>query len=293
MIELKNVSKSFGKQLVLDDFNFEIKDGQIFGLIGINGSGKTTLLRIMSGVYVQDQGSVLFDGQNHQENPEIRQGLFFLAEDPYIPYAATVQSLINLYKQFYQFDEKVFYRQFEEFKLDHTKKIHNFSKGMKRQLFVSLAIACGPRYLLIDEAFDGLDPIARLKFKRAINQLIEAHNTTVIIASHSLRELEDICDSYALINENKLEINEDINTSFSKYVKYQLVFKEHVGKDSFSPLKLVYFSQVGRVLKVIFENSREEVEEFLSQKKVILVDELNVGFEDVFMIESGFGMEQK
>ena len=168
MIEIKKLCKSYGDKLVLNNLSITIENGKIFGLVGINGAGKSTLLRLISGIYKADCGDILVDGENVYENENKKKDIFFLPDEPYYGINTTPLNLIDLYQEFYDFNKQEYLNYLEIFKLPLNKKMHTFSKGMKRQVFVSLALAIKPKYLLLDEAFDGLDPLARLTFKRAI-----------------------------------------------------------------------------------------------------------------------------
>ena len=224
MIEVKNLVKSLGNNKVLDNLDLVINDGDIFGLVGINGSGKSTFLRTISGVYEADGGCVEYDGLNVFENPEVKKDIFFLSDNPYYPNNSSINTILDFYKSFYDVDVDRFNRIVNKFKLKFNKPINNFSKGMKRQLFIALAISICPKYLFLDEAFDGLDPLARLIFKRELLDLIEEKQITVVISSHSLRELEDICDKYGLLDQGRIDSKGNINESKAIYHKYQLAF---------------------------------------------------------------------
>ena len=239
MIEIKSICKKYGDKEVLKDLSLNIEDGSIFGLIGLNGSGKSTLLRIISGIYNYDSGSVTIDGESIYDNPKVKSNIFFLPDEPFYDHKSTPLSLIKLYKVFYKFDENQYIDLLNKFKLPLKKPIHNFSKGMQRQLFISLALAIKPKYLLLDEAFDGLDPIARLEFKRLLIQAAEEKDITVIISSHSLRELEDICDSYGLIDNMKITSSGDIVDEINKVHKYQVAFKKNVTRDCFNNINII------------------------------------------------------
>ncbi len=189
MIQVNNLCKSFGDKKVLDNVNLKIEDGKVFGLVGINGAGKSTLLRLLSGIYEADSGSIIIEGENVFENEKVKSKIFFLPDEPFYDHNTSPLTLIDLYKTYYNFDQDKYIEYLNGFKLPLKKSMHNFSKGMKRQVFISLALAIKPKYLFLDEAFDGLDPLARLSVKRAIVNLVSEYNTTIIISSHSLREL--------------------------------------------------------------------------------------------------------
>ena len=157
MIEIRNLKKSYGKHTILHDLNLTVPDGCVYGMVGVNGAGKSTLLRMLAGVLKADSGEILYDGQNVYENENIKKKLFFLPDDPYYTINTSGKNLAELYKTYYDFDSSLFHRWCENFSLNVNTPIHNFSKGMKRQMFVSLALASHPKYMLLDEAFDGLE----------------------------------------------------------------------------------------------------------------------------------------
>lgn len=289
MIEIKNLSKSFGKKLVLNNLNLTIKDNSIFGLIGINGAGKSTLLRILANVYDPDNGIVLYDG-NDRSDLEIRKDIFLLADNPHSEICKNIQTLLEFYSAFYTIDKDKFYKYLSEFKFDNdvlnTKiNINKFSKGMQRQVYLCLALAIAPKYLFLDEAFDGLDPLARLTFKKIILELMENTNMTIIISSHSLRELEDICESYGLLDQGKIESSGDIESSFDQYHKYQIAFDSDFDLSKLSFLNIVSFEKVGRVIQVVCVGEKNQIYQSLMTLNPILLDELTIDFEELFILK--------
>jgi ABC-2 type transport system ATP-binding protein len=253
-------------------------------LVGINGAGKSTLLRIMSGIYKANSGEVLFDGASVYENEEVKSNIFFLPDEPYYGINTTPYNLKDLYKEFYNLNVDEYFRLLNGFKIPIKKSMNNFSKGMKRQVFVSLALAIKPKYLFLDEAFDGLDPLARLTFKRAIIDLVEENNTTIIISSHSLRELEDICDSYGLLDNMEISSSGEINEAINKIHKYQIAFKEKISKDDFD-ISFITFNQDGRIIKVVSEDDYETFSNKMKKYNPLIIDEIEIDFEELFIIE--------
>lgn len=285
MIDVINLCKSYGKNNVLINANLKIGDGTIFGLVGINGAGKSTLLRLLSGVMQADSGQILINGEEVYENENIKKDIFFLPDDPYYTTNLTGNQQATFYKNFYEFDDNIFKSYIEKFSLDPNKPIRNFSKGMKRQIFISLALACRPKYLFLDEAFDGLDPLARLEFKRGLIELQE-QGTSVVIASHSLRELEDICDSFALLDGHVVKAYGKIDNELSKLNKYQLVFATNIEQKDL-PFECIHFEKTGRVIKVVVRGDSEEVRAKIDAMKPLIVDEIPMDFEDLFIYEVG------
>ncbi len=283
MIDVTNLCKSYGKKNVLSGAEFKVCDGDIFGLVGINGAGKSTLLRLLSGVMKADDGKIIIDGEEVYENEKVKRNIFFLPDDPYYTANLTGKKQADFYGNFYDFDGKIFNDYIEKFSLDPDKPIRNFSKGMKRQLFISLALACKPKYLFLDEAFDGLDPLARLEFKRGLIKMQES-GSSVVIASHSLRELEDICDSFALIDGRKVKAYGKIDGELSKLSKFQIVFATETDPDRL-PVECIHIKKTGRVIRIVARGDADEIRAKIEEMHPLVVDEIPMDFEDMFIYE--------
>lgn len=285
MLEIKNVTKAFKDKSVLDDVSLNIDHGSIFGLVGVNGAGKSTLLRSVAGIYSLDDGLVLFEGLDTHIDVEIRKRIFLVSDDPYYPYGSSIKSLKMFYKSFYDFDEEVYQKYLNLFKLSETDNISNFSKGMKRQALLLIALACKPELLLLDEAFDGLDPIVRVHIKNALSDLIEDNNSLIIISSHNLKELEDICDSYGILENGHIETYGDLLESKANINKYQLAFKEEVDIELFKDFDVLYKNMEGRIITLVIKGNREDVSKKLEALNPLILDVLNVNFEELFIYE--------
>jgi ABC-2 type transport system ATP-binding protein len=285
MIEIKNLYHKIGSNEILQDINLTLQEGSVMGLVGINGAGKTTLLRLISAVYTPTKGEILIDGVSVKDE-KARESLFFLPDDPYYTAHPTGNSLFKLYKTFYpHMSREVFLSHMQSFKLDEKKPIRNFSKGMKRQLFVALALAVKPKYLLLDEAFDGLDPLARLSFKKAINKAVEEEGMSVIISSHSLRELEDFCDSYALIDKMTVTSSGDIAEKINSFCKFQLAFTEEFEESVFSHLPCVSLEKSGRFVRIVLRGEAKRMLSALEELGPAIVEEMPMDFEEMFIHE--------
>ena len=283
MIEIRNLSHSLGGKLVLREINLEIPDNTVLGIVGINGAGKSTLLRLLSGVYLPDEGSVRYDGRG-PEAAETRKDIFFLPDDPYYTAFMTPMGLYEYYKPFYpDMDKEVFLDLLSAYKIDTGGKMRNFSKGMRRQVFIALALAVKPKYLLLDEAFDGLDPLSRKIFKDAIIDLVEEGKTTVLIASHSLRELEDFCDRFILIDSNRIKSQGDIAEHVGRLCKFELAFTEPVGEGAFHGLPIVSLTIKNRFVQIVLEGDVVEMKERLSALSPAVMDEMPLDFEETFI----------
>lgn len=281
MITIKGLGKSYGPKKVLENVNVTVPDASVFGLVGINGAGKTTLLRMMADVLRPDEGTVEYDGENIAGNAKKRKELFFLPDEPYYTAGTTVEKLVALYKSYYAFDDELFARYEKLFSLERRTPVRNFSKGMKRQAFAALALACRPKYLLLDEAFDGLDPLARLELKRGI---ISLEGTTAVISSHSLRELEDICSGFALLDGGAVADAGDLAETLERVHKFQAAFDEPVPRERF-PFECLSFESEGRVVRFVVRGEREEIVSALKALSPIFVEEIKVDFEELFLCE--------
>ena len=283
MIEIRNMSHTLGNKIILKEINLDVPDNTILGIVGINGAGKSTLLRLLAGVYLPDDGCILYDGKNPAV-PETRKDIFFLPDDPYYTAFMTPRSLFEYYKAFYPNAEQALYDALlTTYKVKLNGKMRNFSKGMRRQVFIALSLAIKPRYLLLDEAFDGLDPLSRKVFKDAIISLVEEGHTTVLISSHSLRELEDFCDRFILIDDNKIKTQGDIAAHVGSMCKFELAFTEAVSEDAFASLPIVSLTIKNRFVQIVLEGESDEMRERLTQLSPAVIDEMPLDFEEAFI----------
>ena len=286
MIEIKNLTKSYVKgKPVLQNVSLTVREGTVFGLVGINGSGKSTLLRIISGVLRGEGGQVCVDGEDVYENEGAKGKIFFLPDDPYYTSNVTASALADMYRAAYEFDDNAFRGYLEKFALNVKTPIRNFSKGMKRQVFVALALAVKPKYLLLDEAFDGLDPLARLVLKKALVELVEEKGTSVIISSHSLREMEDFCDSYVLLDKQTVSSSGDIAERITRFCKFQLAFKDDIAEDLFAGLPVASLEKNGRFVRVVLEGNAPELKPLLEALSPAVIEEMPMDFEEIFIHE--------
>lgn len=285
MIELTDVTKSYGKHVALSGASAQIPTGCVFGVVGINGAGKSTLLRLMAGVLRADGGRIEYDGRNVFENEDVKRDIFFLPDEPYYDGNTTGKDLERLYSTYYPFSKSIFAAWCDKFSLNVKAHIRNFSKGMKRQLFLSLAIASQPKYLLLDEAFDGLDPGARLFFKRSLIELSDKNGCTAVIASHSLRELSDICTHFALISEGKTVCGGDLEENLSNIHKFQVAFPNAVSRSDFA-FNTIKCDISGRVATLVVQGSAEAVRAELDKLSPLFIEEIPVDFEEFFLIKT-------
>lgn len=285
MISVKNISYKIGDAQILKDINLEIPEGSIVGLAGINGAGKSTLLRLMSGVYTLNEGSVEYDGQG-VANEKTREQIFFLPDDPYYTQQSTMKSIVEMYKVFYpSFDMSTYERLSKKFKIDEEKPLRSCSKGMRRQIYIAIAISIKPKYLLLDEAFDGLDPLSRHTVKMEFINMVENDGTTIIISSHSLKEIEDFCDTYAIIDNKTIVSSGDISDKVGNYCKFMLAFDKEVSTEIFAALPSVSITKNGKFITAVFNGRSDEICEKLQELSPLVMEELPFNFEEVFISE--------
>ena len=283
MIEIRNMSHSLGEKTVLRDITLTIPDNTVLGIVGINGAGKSTLLRLLAGVYLPDEGSIAYDGESPAA-AKTRQDIFFLPDDPYYTAHMTPATLFDFYQCFHpSADRGTYDRLLDIYKIKRSGRVRNFSKGMRRQVFIALALALKPKYLLLDEAFDGLDPLSRKIFKDAIISLVEEGRTTVLIASHSLRELEDFCDQFVLIDANVIKNQGDIAEHVGRLCKFELAFTETVSEDTFAGLPILSLDIKNRFVQIVLKGESGEMKERLCALSPAVIDEMPLDFEETFI----------
>jgi len=282
MIQIKDITKRYDKFVALENFDLTIPTGSIFGLVGINGAGKSTLLRLIAGVLKADSGQILIDEQSIYENELKKRELLFLPDEPFYTPLMNGSHVADLYKTFYTFDDTIFRQYADTYNLNLTTPLRNFSKGMKRRLFIAIAFASAPKYLLLDEIFDGIDPAARLIFRQGLVDLVTRTGTTVVIASHSLRELEDICDGYGLIDGKRIASSGTLSDSLDTLHKFQIAFGTEVSRQDLGFECMTYESS-GRIIKIVFRGDKDECLAKISALKPLVIDEMPVDFEELFI----------
>ncbi len=288
MIVTSDLVKNFGPNTALDGINLTIQKGQVFGLIGSNGSGKSTLLRILSGVYLADSGKALIDDQEILDNPSLKAKIFFLSDTPYYFQGANLNEMAQFYSKMYA---NFSFERLEElrkvFPINPKTKMNNMSKGMMRQASLMLAFASRPEYLFLDEAFDGLDPVMRESLKRLIAKDIIDRDLTVIITSHNLRELEDMCDKVGLLHKGKIIFNDNLDVLKGKVHKIQAAFKAIPQKENFSGLDLLKFERTGSMVQLVARGKKEEILEHINRMDPILLETIQPTLEELFIFELG------
>ena len=288
MIDIRNLTKRFGKITAVNDVSIQIEDHQVFGLVGTNGAGKSTLLRMVSGILRQDAGSIEVSGQPVYDNPQVRQNIFFIPDDPYFFRNGSAEDMRNFYRTVYpDFDPDRFDRLLRDFSLDPRRRIQNYSRGMKKQLAVLCGLCSNARYLLCDETFDGLDPVMRQAVKTIFANDMDERGLTPVISSHNLRELEDICDHVGLLHGGGLLLSRDLASMKLGLQKVQCVFADQEDAEkALSGLELLNHDIRGRLHTLTIRASREDILSRFDSLDMIFFELLPLTLEEIFISET-------
>lgn len=289
MISVKDLVKTYKGEPALSRVSLELPRGAVLGLIGTNGAGKSTLLRILSGILMQDSGEVLIEGESVFENSAVKSRVNFISDEGYLIPSFTLETMAGLYASMRDnFSMEKFHKLCRTMRLDPTRRVNSFSKGMKRQGEVILALSSGTDYLFFDETFDGLDPIARESARKIIAESVAENGTTVILSSHNLSEIENICDRIALLDSGRLVFHKSVEDAVNKTKKYQAVF-ENEPDLSLIPPALVRCAKSGKLLTFVSELSEGEVERIISHAFVdnalIYLESVGLSLEEIFSLE--------
>lgn len=286
MIRAAGITKKFGSFTALDEVTCNIMDGCVYGLVGSNGAGKSTFLRVLAGIYKPDEGVAYFDDEPVYENPSVKEQISFVADELYFLTGSNMKKMALMYKRLYDnFDMDRFKELTKIFGLDPDKNIANFSKGMRRQASIILTLSTRAKYMFFDETFDGLDPVMRNLVKKLICDDVAEKGSTVIITSHSLRELEDICDHLALLHKGGLVLDSDVLEMKTTQFKVQVAFEEKFNESKFWDMNITRYRQEGSVANMIVNGDREEMIKRFRDMNPIILDILPLTLEEVFTYE--------
>ncbi len=295
MIELKGAVKRFDSYTALDGVDMIIEKGTAFGLLGSNGAGKSTILRLLSGIYKPEEGEVLIDGESVYDNVKMKQKVFFINDETVQFGSYTLKKLKDLYKGYYpNFSEEIFENLLKKVKLTTDRKINTFSKGMKRQAIVIIGLSCCTEYLLLDEAFDGLDPTMRIIVKKMLVDAMLDRQLTTIISSHNLKEINELCDTAALLHEGKIVFSREIDSVKSSIHKVQVAFpKTESGeivsydKKTFADkgLEIMHFEKTGSICYIIAKGDEDTLRAFFAPYNPLLVEIIPLSLEEIFIYE--------
>ncbi len=286
MIKTECLTKKFGDFTALNNVSCSIPKGSIYGMVGSNGAGKSTFLRLINGVYLPDSGNAWIDDQPVYENPKVKASMSYVPDTLYFLPGANMKRMAQFYASIYStFDFKRFEELTEAFELNPKANIHNFSKGMKRQAAIILSLACKPDYMFFDETFDGLDPVMRNLVKSLICKDVIERNVTTIVTSHSLRELEDICDQLSLLHKGGVVLESDIENLKTQQFKIQVAFRDEYDESRFHDIPHIHYKKSGSVATMIVKANREETVSKLQHMSPVLLDVLPLTLEEVFTYE--------
>jgi len=284
MIRVNNVSFEIGEKKILKDINLNIKEGKIFGIIGPNGVGKTTLLRCLSGVYDTTNGEILYDEELIYDNPKVKNKIGYVADENIMPVGFKVEEIIKYNKLAYKdFDEKRFDELNKIFKIPRKKYIFQLSKGMKMRLSLMIALSIKAKYLILDEPTSGLDAILKKKLINILLNEVFENNVTIIISSHHLNELEQICDDVAILEDGVISYENSIENMKNKIKKIQVAFKDDVDEKQLNLKGTFKIEKIGRVFTIITDEYDEEFINNLNKLNPLFVEQIDLSLEDVFI----------
>ena len=282
MLEMKNVTKTFGKFKALDDLTLTVPKGSVYGLVGPNGAGKSTAIRLMTGIYRPDAGTITMEGMPVYENPENKARMGYIPDDIFYFPSASMAEMRSFYKGIYpHFDDALYGRLTEVFQLPQKSPIRRFSKGMQKQAAFHLSICTRPEMLILDEPVDGLDPVMRRQVWSLILSDVASSGTTVLISSHNLRELEDICDHVGIMDHGKMLLERSLADMQGATHKLQIVGDVPEG------LEVIHESQTGRLKTLIVRGDAREITLKVSASAPVYFDVLPLSLEEIFIYELG------
>jgi ABC-2 type transport system ATP-binding protein len=282
MIEIKNLVKTFGSVRAVDDLSITVNSG-INGLIGENGAGKSTLLRLISDVYQPDSGEIIIDGIKNNDI-SAKKEVFFLPDNPYAPHNSAVMQTFEFYSTLFDLDKDKFMEIMNKLSLPIDRKVSTYSKGMRRQLFIAIALSSNAKYALLDEAFDGLDPLVLATVREEI--IKDADKKTYIVSSHNISSLERLCDSFILLSKGRVGKNGDVEHLGENFVKYQILVKGQLEQKDLEALsyRVLSFKKVGSLCNVVFH---DEIDESIIRNKmdVILLEKIAIDPDELIALE--------
>ena len=286
MIQVKELIKSFDGFRALDGLNIHVPKGAVYGLVGPNGAGKSTVIRHLAGIYRQDSGQVLIDGQPVYENPEIKGRIAYIPDDIFFYTQATINDMMKFYRSVYpRFSPERFEKLEELFNLDRKQPMRKLSKGMQKQAAFWLAMSQCPEVVILDEPVDGLDPVMRRQVWSALLSDVAENGTTVLVSSHNLRELEDVCDHVGIMNHGRMLVERSLSELQDNIVKIQLAFAD--GGKLPEGLEILHCSSTGRLQQLILRGSAEELTAKISAAGPLFLDVVPLNLEEIFIYELG------
>ncbi|MDR3552871.1 MAG: ABC transporter ATP-binding protein [Clostridia bacterium] len=286
MICAKNLCKKFGDFTAIEDLSFTVEKSSIYGLVGYNGAGKTTLLKTIAGIYRPDGGKALVDGESIFDNEGMKRRMFFVPDDLYFLPQAGMNRMRNFYRGYYPgWSDKTYRRLVDIFGLDASKKINGFSKGMQRQAALILGLSTRPEYLLLDESFDGLDPAKRALCRQLLVEVMAEKEMCVLISSHNLRELEDLCDHVGFLNDRHIVYDCSLDDMRANKNKFRVAFKEKISEDAFAAIPHKNYTQSGNIASFVADGDAAAIEREIEKLNPALVESMPLTLEEIFLTE--------
>ena len=286
MIEVRNVSKSFDGFKALNQLSINVPTGAIYGLVGPNGAGKSTIIRHITGIYRQDEGEVLVNGEPVYENPNVKKEIAYIPDDVFFFAQSTIKDMMKFYKGVCpSFSVERYEKLRKAFELNENSKMRSLSKGMQRQAAFWLMVSMCPKVLVLDEPVDGLDPVMRRQVWGILMSDVAENGTTVLVSSHNLRELEDVCDHVGIMNKGKLLLERNLSDLQDNIAKVQLALPD--GKTLPKELKILHHSSTGRLQTIIVRGKAEEITNQLAACEPLFMDVVPLSLEEIFIYELG------
>ena len=296
MIQVERLTKKFQTYTALNQISVSVQPGSVFGLVGSNGAGKSTLLRTIAGIYKPDSGTVAIDGTPIFEHPNVKNDIFFISDFPYFIPQSNMKEMAKFYASMYSNWSHERYRELcSLFPIEEKMKISSMSKGMQRQVALICALSTQPKVLLMDEIFDGLDPVMRQLLKKLLAREVSERNITVMIASHNLRGLEDVCDHVGLLHQGGVVFEQELDGLKLNLHKLQAVFKPMISMDVFSDLDILKFDMKGSLINMVIRGDKGVISRRIEALKPVYFEMLPLTLEEIFISEmevSGYDIDK-
>lgn len=284
MIDINNLTLKIENKIILKNINLKIKEGKIYGLIGPNGVGKTSLIKCLSGIYEPSEGEVLYNGYNVYNSPKVKKKIAYVADENNFFISFTIKDIVKYYKYAYEnFNKEKFYNINKTFKIDLEKRLFQLSKGQKMRVFLMLAFAIEPEFMILDEPTSGLDPILKNKLLELLEEEAKTRNTTIIISSHHLNELEKICDDIAILKDGQVCYKNSLENMQKSIKKIQAAFDMPTYEEDLKFEGVFKISHVGRVFTIITDKYNKDFIKKMEQFKPLFIEEIELSLEDIFI----------
>ncbi|MDY4078800.1 MAG: ABC transporter ATP-binding protein [Clostridium sp.] len=285
MIEIKNLSVELEEKEILHNINLKMDKGKIYGIIGPNGVGKTTLIKSLVGIYKNNKGSILYDGEEVYDNPKVKEKISYVADENNFFTSFTIKDIIKFYKMAYKnFKEEKFHSMNKIFNVNIKKRFYMLSKGTKMRVALMIAFAQCGEYMILDEPTSGLDPILKNKLLKLLQKEVKERNITIIISSHHLNELEKICDDIIIIDNGKVSYESSLDNMRKSIKKIQVAFDMPVYEEDLKGIKGIFkLSKVGRVFTIITDDYSEKFIDELKKFEPLFIEEIDLNLEDIFI----------